>query len=55
LNGIIRANLSFEGGERLIFFQAGLLNKVEETHVSLQRRIFVLEGAASSILLLSEI
>jgi hypothetical protein len=47
---IFHANHSFQGGERLIFFQIGLFSKVEETHVSLERKPTVLEARASTTL-----
>jgi hypothetical protein len=41
----------FQSGERLILFQMGLFIIGEETQVSLQRNPFMLEAAASTILL----
>jgi hypothetical protein len=32
LKGILPANHSFQGGEKLILFQIGLFNKIEETN-----------------------
>jgi hypothetical protein len=50
LKGIIAANHSFEGGERLILFLIGLSNLVDETYVSLERKPSVLKAGASSAL-----
>jgi hypothetical protein len=46
--GILPENHSFQGGERLILFQNGLFSRVEEMHISLQRKPSTLEAAASS-------
>jgi hypothetical protein len=48
LKGILPANHSFQGGDRLCLLPLGLFSSVEETHVSLQRKPTVLEAAASS-------
>jgi hypothetical protein len=44
VSGIHPSNHSFQGWERLIFFQIGLFSWLEETHVTLQRQPFVLEA-----------
>jgi hypothetical protein len=48
LKGILPANHSFQGGDRLCLLPLGLFSSVEETHVSLQRKPTMLETAASS-------
>jgi hypothetical protein len=50
LKGILLANQSFQGGEKLILFQIGISSYVEVTHVSLERKPSVLEAGASSTL-----
>jgi hypothetical protein len=37
----------FQGGDRLCFLQIGLFSRVEEAHVSLERKPSVLEAEAS--------
>jgi hypothetical protein len=51
---MLPANHSFQGGERLILFQMGPFNKVEEKNVTLERKPFVLEAAAFSVLFSGE-
>jgi hypothetical protein len=48
LKRILPANHSFQSGERLIFFQICLFTLVEGTHVSLERKPFVLAAGAST-------
>jgi hypothetical protein len=43
LKGILPANLSFQGGDKLILFQIGLFSYVEETNLSVQRILSLLE------------
>jgi hypothetical protein len=50
LKGILPANHSVQGGERLILFQIGLFKEVEETNESFVKRQSVLEAGASSTL-----
>jgi hypothetical protein len=50
LKGILPANHSFQGGERLISLQIGLFSKFEEIHVSLERKPSVFEAGAYSTL-----
>jgi hypothetical protein len=40
----------FQGRKRVIFFQISLFSLIEETHVSLQRNLSVLEAGASNTL-----
>jgi hypothetical protein len=48
--GILPANHSFHGGERLILFLRGSFSEVEESNVYLKRKPSVLEASASSTL-----
>jgi hypothetical protein len=41
LKGILPANESFQGGEKLIFFKIRQLSLAEETHVFLERKLSV--------------
>jgi hypothetical protein len=50
MKGILLANQSYQGGERLILFQIGLSILNEETHVSCERKTCVLEAGASTTL-----
>jgi hypothetical protein len=50
LEGILSANHTFQGEERLILLHIGLFNEVEETHASLKKKKSVLERRASSTL-----
>jgi hypothetical protein len=47
LQGILPVNQSLQGGERIIFFEIGLFSSVDEAHVSLERKPFVLEAGPS--------
>jgi hypothetical protein len=38
LEGILSANHTFQGEERLILLHIGLFNEVEETHASLKKK-----------------
>jgi hypothetical protein len=51
LKGILSANQSFQGRDKLILFQISIFNVVEETRISLQRIPSVLEEGASNTLL----
>jgi hypothetical protein len=42
--------MDFKGGNSLCLLQIGLFTCIEERHVSLQRKTFMKEAAASSIL-----
>jgi hypothetical protein len=46
LKAIFPANLTFQGGDRIIFLQIGIFSKVEETHVSLGRIQSILVSGA---------
>jgi hypothetical protein len=50
MKGILPAKKNVQGGERPILFQIGIFSTVDETHVSLKRKPYVLEAGASSTL-----
>jgi hypothetical protein len=50
MEGILPSTSVFQGGDSLCFFQFVLFSWIEETHVSLERTLFLVEEGACSTL-----